>query len=122
MKTFLLGSVAVLCLAQQASKPTPEELYIHYKADHEVQGNYLRAYDSALQEHRKYMKREKGITVEDYLVLMQEDKTFYRIHFVPRDSPGKPKLPLGIGIGGRLETLYAVDKKSYKVVQRAAGG
>lgn len=62
------------------------------------------------------------MTIEDYQVLMQEDKTFYRIHFVPRNTPGKPRLPLGAGEGGRIELLYAVDKKSYKVVQSAGGG
>jgi len=106
----------------QSNKPTPDELYSDYKPDFEITGNYLRAYDVALLAHQKYMKVEKGITVEDYLVLLQEDKKFYRVHFVPRNTPGKPSLPLGAGSGGRVEMLYAVDKKSFKILQRAHGG
>jgi hypothetical protein len=67
------------------------------------------------------MKAERSITVENYTVLLQEDRKFYRMHFVPRDTRGKPRLPIGGDVGGRIEMLNAVDKRTFKMIQRAHG-
>lgn len=56
MKVELILGAVLGFAVWQGGKPTPEELYIHYKADHEINGNYLRAYESALAEHRRFMR------------------------------------------------------------------
>ena len=121
MRSIILIGVACSIVIVSQRPVTPQEVYVHYKEDAKVDGRLMLAYHAALLEHKKIMRREKGVTLADFEVLLQEDKRFFRVHFVPKTDDGKTKHSLGSG-GARSEILYAVDKKSYKVLMGLSGG
>jgi hypothetical protein len=121
MKTiYLFAAMAAFSFWIQSQRVTPEEVFVPYKPDFEIDGPLFRAYDAALAKHKSIMRLEKGVTVSDFKILLKEEPKFFRIHFVPKRIVGKND-NLGSG-GARSEMIYAVDKSNYKVLLSGGGG
>ncbi len=118
MIKIVVVTVAAISLGVQGVKP--EDIYVQYKPDFEIDGRMMRAYESALIRHKKYMRAEKGLDVDQFKVLLKEEPKFFRIHFVPKRVAGKND-HLGSG-GARADMMYAVDKTTYKVFFAGGGG